>query len=89
MGRLNCAGETILDLYAGIGYYTLPFLCKAGEVVKPCLASIDCSAPFRLVTLLHLRQVVMSDNCMTIQAAGLVHDTSCADTQVLHRTFKA
>lgn len=30
MGRLHCTGETILDLYAGIGYYTLPFLCKSG-----------------------------------------------------------
>lgn len=33
MGRLQCAGETVVDLYAGIGYYTLPFLCKAGKAV--------------------------------------------------------
>lgn len=44
MGRLHCAGETILDLYAGIGYYTLPFLCKAGEVVKDLDASIGFPA---------------------------------------------
>jgi tRNA wybutosine-synthesizing protein 3 len=30
MGKLQCCGETVVDLYAGIGYYTLPFLCKAG-----------------------------------------------------------
>lgn len=36
MGRLHCTGETILDLYAGIGYYTLPFLCKSGEATKRC-----------------------------------------------------
>jgi len=30
MGKLECCGETVVDLYAGIGYYTLPFLCKAG-----------------------------------------------------------
>lgn len=34
MGRLQCTGETILDLYAGIGYYTLPFLCKTGAAFK-------------------------------------------------------
>ena len=31
MGQLDCAGATVVDLYAGIGYYTLPFLCKAGR----------------------------------------------------------
>jgi len=30
MAKLQCCGETVVDLYAGIGYYTLPFLCKAG-----------------------------------------------------------
>lgn len=29
MGGLDCSGETIVDLYTGIGYYTLPLLCKA------------------------------------------------------------
>lgn len=32
MGELDCTGEVVLDLYAGIGYYTLPFLVKAGEL---------------------------------------------------------
>ena len=26
MGRVTCVNETIVDLYAGIGYFTLPFL---------------------------------------------------------------
>ena len=38
MGQLDCRGETVLDLYAGIGYYTLPFLVKAGE---PLAATAD------------------------------------------------
>eukprot|EP00884_Botryococcus_braunii_P015600 jgi/Botrbrau1/2723/Bobra.0164s0003.1 len=30
MGRLSCAGETFVDLFAGIGYFTLPLLVRAG-----------------------------------------------------------
>ena len=30
MGALRCAGETVVDLYAGIGYFTLPLLVHAG-----------------------------------------------------------
>lgn len=30
MGRLQCAGESVLDMFAGIGYYTLPILLHAG-----------------------------------------------------------
>lgn len=37
MGRLSCAGETVVDLYTGIGYYTLPLLVRAGvEMVHAC-----------------------------------------------------
>ena len=30
VGELSCTGETVLDLYAGIGYWTLPLLISAG-----------------------------------------------------------
>ncbi len=34
---LNCSGETVVDLYAGIGYFTLPFLVHAGaKMVHAC-----------------------------------------------------
>ena len=40
MGRLQCAGQTVVDLYAGIGYYTLPLLCKAGKAVNSCMQAL-------------------------------------------------
>ncbi len=30
MGRLAASGDTVVDLYTGIGYYTLPLLACAG-----------------------------------------------------------
>jgi len=42
LGDLDCSGETILDLYAGIGYYTLPLLVRAGAAhVHACEWSED------------------------------------------------
>lgn len=37
VASFNCRGETVLDCYAGIGYYTLPYLIKAGaSTVHAC-----------------------------------------------------
>jgi tRNA wybutosine-synthesizing protein 3 len=42
IGGLDCAEETVLDLYAGIGYYTLPLLVRAGAAkVHACEWSKD------------------------------------------------
>ena len=42
LGGFDCVGETILDLYAGIGYYTLPLLVRAGAAhVHACEWSED------------------------------------------------
>lgn len=29
LAKLDCSGETVVDLYAGVGYFTLPFLVHA------------------------------------------------------------
>ena len=73
MGQLDCAGETVVDLYAGIGYYTLPFLCKAGAPFvctpgkpRPLLAgSCSCGVGLELtpVTLFALYAAVITELC--------------------------
>jgi len=64
LGELDCKGEIILDLYAGIGYYTLPLLARAGAAhVHACEWSED--AIFAMNHNLIANGV--SDNC-TIHA---------------------
>lgn len=37
VGGFDCRGETVVDLYAGIGYFVLPYLVHAGaELVHAC-----------------------------------------------------
>ncbi len=37
MGKMRASGETVVDLFAGIGYYTLPLLVHAGELYRRCI----------------------------------------------------
>ena len=48
IARMNCRGETVIDLYAGIGYYTLPLAVygKAERVVA-CEWNTDAIAALR------------------------------------------
>lgn len=42
VASFNCRGETVLDLYAGIGYFTLPYLVHArAKVVHACEWNAD------------------------------------------------
>ncbi|KAL8559353.1 hypothetical protein ACOMHN_045073 [Nucella lapillus] len=44
----SCAGETVVDLYAGIGYFTLPYLVHAGAThVHACEWNPDAVAALR------------------------------------------
>ncbi len=72
IGELDCAGEVILDLYSGIGYYTLPILVKTGaEKVHACEWSED--AVEALQTNLELNgvsnrcEIYPGDNRITFQ----------------------
>ncbi|KAL6480126.1 hypothetical protein MHYP_G00111590 [Metynnis hypsauchen] len=45
IASFNCTGETVVDLYAGIGYFTLPYLVHAGAAhVHACEWNPDAVA---------------------------------------------
>ena len=49
MGRLEARGQVIVDLFAGIGYYVLPLLLKAGAAhVHACDINPDAIATLRI-----------------------------------------
>ncbi|XP_030622557.1 tRNA wybutosine-synthesizing protein 2 homolog [Chanos chanos] len=64
IASFNCSGETVVDLYAGIGYFTLPYLVHAGAAhVHACEWNPDAVAA--LQRNLHLNGV--SDRCTVHQ----------------------
>ena len=44
IARLDASGEVVLDLFAGVGYWTLPLLVHAGALhVHACEWNPDCA----------------------------------------------
>jgi tRNA G37 N-methylase Trm5 len=79
VGRFRCAGETVVDLYAGIGYYVVPYLVHAGAArVVACEWNEDSLLALRenLVDngVAHRCEVLAGDNRETTRGlVGLAH----------------
>jgi hypothetical protein len=39
VASFDCEGETVVDLFAGIGYFTLPYLVSWKDAMKQCSSS--------------------------------------------------
>ncbi|XP_021719707.1 tRNA wybutosine-synthesizing protein 2/3/4-like [Chenopodium quinoa] len=64
MARVDCRGEVIVDLFAGIGYFTLPFLVRGNAtLVYACEWN-----PHAVEALHHNLQVnLVSDRCIVLE----------------------
>lgn len=61
IARFDCRGETVVDLYAGIGYFTLPYLVHAGaSTVHACEWNPDAVDALRQ----NLRLNGVQDRCI-------------------------
>ena len=83
IGELSCTGETVLDLYAGIGYYTLPLLLRAGAAhVHACEWSDDAIQALRhnldANGVAERCTVHTGDNRETLISTGSTNDSTTA-----------
>ncbi|KAG9454033.1 hypothetical protein H6P81_006937 [Aristolochia fimbriata] len=69
MGRLDCRNETVVDLFAGIGYFVLPFLVKAkAKLVYACEWN-----PHAIAALQHNIQAnCVADRCIVLEGDNRV-----------------
>ena len=79
IGALNMAGETVVDAYAGVGYYTLPMLVHAGAAhVHACEINPASVAGLRAAAALngveHRLTVHEGDNAHALSALEGVAD---------------
>lgn len=68
MGSLQCRGETAVDLFAGIGYYTLPLLVHAGEQLPLTVRPAVVGRPLTQPAAPHMPQLVVLTVCSMLAA---------------------
>ncbi|MCO5550041.1 hypothetical protein L7F22_003518 [Adiantum nelumboides] len=64
MAKLDCRGETVVDLFAGIGYFVLPFIVKAkAKKVYACEWNFPALDALRY----NLRVNAVTDRCVVLE----------------------
>lgn len=78
MGALRCYGETVVDLFSGIGYYTLPLLVHAGaarvfacELNPPSVEGLRRGLAANKIPA--GRCEILEGDCSVVAPAGVAH----------------
>ncbi len=82
VASFDCRGQTVVDLYAGIGYFTLPYLVHAGAAhVHACEWDDDALSALRA----NLLDNGVSDRCTVHAGDNASASTAAAIRRVAHR----
>lgn len=64
VSKFDCSGETVVDLFAGIGYFTLPYLVHAkAEYMYACEWNPDSVVALKI----NLEKLGLSDKCEVLE----------------------
>eukprot|EP00092_Neocalanus_flemingeri_P012620 GFUD01013602.1.p1 GENE.GFUD01013602.1~~GFUD01013602.1.p1 ORF type:complete len:380 (-),score=88.48 GFUD01013602.1:39-1178(-) len=64
VSKFDCSGETVVDLFAGIGYFTLPYLVHAkAEYMYACEWNPDSVVALQI----NLEKLGLSDRCSVLE----------------------
>ena len=81
VGRFDCRGQVVVDLYAGIGYFTLPYLVHAGAAhVHACEWDDDALSALRK----NLIDNGVADRCTVHAGDNASASTAAAIRSVAH-----
>lgn len=88
MSKLDCRGEVVVDLFAGIGYFTIPLIKAGAEKVYACEWSPDAvSALKRNVVLNHAEErcvVLFGDNRQVLYPSSALTNILALVSHVFH-----